>query len=72
MLHRAVIISLLRNESGSNESAIKTQMNEIAARLQSGEEFDTLLREFSAGKTDAETAERIKLTAALNEQSDED
>ena len=51
-------ISLLRNESGSNESSVKTQMNEIAARLQSGEDFDALLREFSTGKTDAETAER--------------
>lgn len=60
-------ISLLRNESGSNESSVKTQMNEIAARLQSGEDFDTLLREFSTGKTDAETAER-KLNAGFVNQ----
>lgn len=60
-------ISLLRNESGSNESSVKTQMNEIAARLQSGEDFDALLREFSTGKTDAETAER-KLNAGFVKQ----
>ena len=63
-------ISLLRNESGSNESAIKTQMNEIAARLQSGEDFDTLLREFSAGKTDAETAERKLNAGFINQYPD--
>lgn len=63
-------ISLLRNESGSNESAIKTQMNEIAARLQSGEEFDTLLREFSTGKTDAETAERKLNSGFVNQYPD--
>ena len=63
-------ISLLRNESGSNESSIKTEMNEIAARLQSGEDFDALLQEYSKGNTDTQSAERTLNLGFLNQYPD--
>ena len=59
-------ISLLRNESGSNDTAIQNELLAIAGRLQSGEDFDALLKEYATGQTDEQTEERSLNKGFLN------